>query len=521
MIREIEITISPEIFLDKTRLRQAITSQARIKEEEIGEFEIIRKSIDARRHPVKYQIKLRIGIQSKVEKPQPIYKNVSNSRPIIIVGAGPAGLFSALKLIEKGFKPIIIERGKSVSQRKKDIALLASKQILNPESNWCFGEGGAGVFTDGKLYTRSNKRGNINEILETFVNHGAQKEIFYEAHAHIGTDKLSSIIKNIRTSIQSNGGEYLFETKMVDFIIRDNKIHGVITNKGEEILAQAVVLATGHSARDIYYLFNKRKLAIEAKSFAMGVRVEHPQKLINEIQYHSSNYSPLLPPASYTLAHNLEKNRGVFSFCMCPGGIIVPASTDYEQLVVNGMSNSLRNSPFGNSGIIVSVNIEDAEDYKDFGPLALLKLQEDLEKKFYIASGKTQSAPSQRIIDFLKEKPSSSLSPSSYLCGLVPYDLNELFPKFISSSLKSGFKSFDKKMKGFICEEGNIIGLESRTSSSVRIPRDPISLEHIEISGLYPCGEGSGYSGGITSSAIDGVRVAEIISEKYHINLFQ
>ena len=515
MTKEIEISISPESFQNPNKLKRAIMEASQLKEEEIGVYEIIRKSIDSRRHPAKYRIKLRVGLEKKSEIIIPNYQNVSSSKTVIIIGAGPAGLFSALKLIEKGFKPIILERGKEVSERKKDIAILSKSQILNPESNWCFGEGGAGTFSDGKLFTRSNKKGNIREILETFVNHGAEEEILYEAHPHIGTDRLSRIIKNIRERIEEKGGEYRFETKVIDIIEKDKKAIGVRTSKGEEIFASAIILATGHSARDIYYMFDNKKWALEAKDFAVGVRIEHPQELINHIQYHSKKYSSELPPATYTLAQSLDNNRGVFSFCMCPGGIIVPSATDNKQSVVNGMSNSLRNSPYANSGIVVNVNKDDAKDFQEYGNLALLKFQEDLERKFYFAADKTQAAPSQRLIDFLNSKPSNVLNSTSYLCGLISYDLNKLFPKFISESLKLGFKSFDKKMKGFISENANLIGLESRTSSSVRIPRDPISLEHIEISNLYPCGEGSGYSGGITSSAIDGVRIAEIIAEKY------
>jgi len=444
------------------------------------------------------------------------YKDVHNAKPVIVIGAGPSGLFASLKLIQKGLKPIIIERGKPVSERKVDLAQIIRQNEINTESNWCFGEGGAGTFSDGKLYTRSNKRGNINEVLDIFVEHGADKEIMIDAHPHIGSDNLSAITKNIRQTIETHGGEYHFNTKVVDLIVKDNKIKGVITQNGDKIESDIVVLATGHSARDIYYLFNEKNWALEAKLFAMGVRIEHPQELINQIQYHTPKYSKLLPPATYNLAHNTkDKDRGVFSFCMCPGGMIIPASTGKEELVVNGMSNSLRNSPFANSGIVVNVKAEDAKKYSEFGALAMLKLQEDTEKNMFIAADKTMVAPAQRLTDFIKDKKSSALSPSSYLPGLIPSNMNNILPEFISTNLRDAFLHFGKTMKGFITSEANIIGLESRTSSPVRIPRDKDSLQHIQISGLYPCGEGSGYSGGITSSAIDGINTAEKIAETY------
>lgn len=526
MIKEIELNVSPEELANVDQFKIIISRKSGIKIDSIAGLKIVKKSIDARKKPVNYRIKVEVDIidneKSSVQEntielnpsSSDIQQNkyVRNSKPVIVVGAGPAGLFASLKLIEKGLKPIILERGKSVSERKKDTAQIIRQQEINPDSNWCFGEGGAGTFSDGKLYTRSNKRGNINEVLDIFVEHGADKEIMIEAHAHIGTDKLSSIIKNIRKTIEEYGGEYHFETKVVDFIIKDNKIKGVITQNGDKIEADSVILATGHSARDIYNLFNEKQLALEAKPFAMGVRIEHPQELINQIQYHSPNYSSLLPAASYSLAYNY-KNRGVFSFCMCPGGMIIPAATDKEQLVMNGMSNSLRNSPYANAGIVVSVNEEDAKEYSKYGALSLMKFQEETEKKMYFAAGNSLVAPAQRLTDFIKGKCSSSLSPSSYLCGVIPTDMNKILPEFITETLKEGFKDFGRKMKGFITSESNIIGLESRTSSPVRIPRDKETMQHIQISGLYPCGEGAGYAGGITSSAIDGINVAEKIGE--------
>ena len=530
MIKEIEINLLPEDLVSQEVIKRAIAKKTGIKLIDILSCEVIRRSIDARKKPISYRVKLSLNLQDKKEKLEEVrdennslptkdispkkreYKDVHNSKPVIVIGAGPAGLFASLKLIEKGFKPIIIERGQSVSERKIDIAQIVRQREINSESNWCFGEGGAGTFSDGKLYTRSNKRGNIDEVLDIFIEHGAAKDIKVEAHAHIGTDKLSSIIKNIRKTIEEFGGEYHFNTKVVDFITKDNKIKGVITQNGDKIEADNVILATGHSARDIYYLFDAKKWAIQAKPFAMGVRIEHPQELINQIQYHSSNYSKLLPPASYSLAYT-NNERGVFSFCMCPGGMIIPASTNNGELVVNGMSNSLRSSPFANSGMVVSVNEEDAKEFSKYGALSLMKLQEDAEKKMFEAADNSIAAPAQRLTDFLKNTPSSALSPTSYLCGVVPTNLNKVLPKFISSSLHNAFKDFGRKMKGFITQEANLIGLESRTSSPVRIPRDKETLQHIQISGLYPCGEGAGLSGGITSSAIDGINIANKIAE--------
>lgn len=538
MIKEYELNVLPEELVDTETLIKAIARKIGVRTERIADFELLKKSIDARKALITYRIKVqlrilelerpslqKVGQETEVEveiEPQvevvevDKYKDVHNAKPVIVIGAGPSGLFASLKLIQKGLKPIIIERGKPVSERKVDLAQIIRQNEINTESNWCFGEGGAGTFSDGKLYTRSNKRGNINEVLDIFVEHGADKEIMIDAHPHIGSDNLSAITKNIRQTIETHGGEYHFNTKVVDLIVKDNKIKGVITQNGDKIESDIVVLATGHSARDIYYLFNEKNWALEAKLFAMGVRIEHPQELINQIQYHTPKYSKLLPPATYNLAHNTkDKDRGVFSFCMCPGGMIIPASTGKEELVVNGMSNSLRNSPFANSGIVVNVKAEDAKKYSEFGALAMLKLQEDTEKNMFIAADKTMVAPAQCLTDFIKDKKSSALSPSSYLPGLIPSNMNNILPEFISTNLRDAFLHFGKTMKGFITSEANIIGLESRTSSPIRIPRDKDSLQHIQISGLYPCGEGSGYSGGITSSAIDGINTAEKIAETY------
>jgi uncharacterized FAD-dependent dehydrogenase len=506
--RIIDTTIACEQFFVEGALRKQIASSCGIKPQNLH-YKILRKSIDARKRPT---LCLKVLISDKPIEKTPVkrnYQDVSNAERIIVVGAGPCGLFAALKLIEEGFKPIIIERGKHVSERKKDIAIIARNQELNEESNWCFGEGGAGTFSDGKLYTRSTKKGNINDILETFVYHGADENILVESHPHIGTDKLSRIIKNIRETILKCGGEYHFNTKVTDFLIKNNTIYGIKTSDNTSIEAKAVILATGHSARDIYYLFAERGWAIEAKPFAMGVRVEHSQELINTSQYHNKELASLLPPASYSLVHNV-KNRGVFSFCMCPGGMIIPASTEKQTLVVNGMSASNRASAFANSGIVVSVTLQDVKEYSKQPALSLMKFQQECEQKMYIQN---QVAPAQRISDFIKNKKSHNIGSTSYPSGLYACNMNEYLPKLVAENLAEGFKVFDRRIKGFISNQATMIGLESRTSSPVRILRDKESLQHPQISMLFPCGEGAGYAGGITSSAIDGVNAAEKISQ--------
>lgn len=508
MEKVIETSCPCDIFFVEEEFKKKISSSFGIKPSELH-YKILRKSIDARNQPV---FRLKMLISDSPIKENPIerdYKDVNKAQRVIVVGAGPAGLFAALKLLEKGFKPIIIERGKPVSERKKDIAIIARNQDLNEESNWCFGEGGAGTFSDGKLYTRSTKKGNINEILETFVFHGADENILTEAHPHIGTDKLSRIIKNIRETILKCGGEYLFNTKVIDFLVKDNTVYGVKTSDNTTIEAKAVILATGHSARDIYHLFAEKGWAIEAKPFAMGVRVEHSQELINNSQYNNKSIARLLPPASYSLVHNV-KDRGVFSFCMCPGGMIIPASTEKGSLVVNGMSSSNRGSAFANSGIVVSISPQDVKEYTKQPELSLMRFQQECEQKMYIQN---QVAPAQRISDFMKNKKSHNIGSTSYPSGLYACNMNDYLPKFVAETLREGFKVFDRRIKGFVSSSATMIGLESRTSSPVRILRDKESLQHPQISMLFPCGEGAGYAGGITSSAIDGVNAAEKISQ--------
>ena len=429
---------------------------------------------------------------------------------VIIVGAGPAGLFAAMRALELGLKPIILESGKPVEERRPDIALLAKTQNVDPNSNWCFGEGGAGTYSDGKLYTRSNKRGNIQEVLHRFIEHGADPSIAIDAHAHIGTDKLSGIIANMRHTIERHGGEYHFSTRMADLIVEQGSVRGVKDTEDNEYRGIAVILATGHSARDIYELFVQRNWSLEAKPFAMGVRVEHPQELINQIQYHSPTPNmQFLPPAAYSLTTKVE-GHGVFSFCMCPGGCIVPAATGEMQQVVNGMSNSRRNSPFANSGIAVTVSPSDVPEYAQYGPLALLRFQQDVERKVYDAVGGSITAPLQRLTDFCESRMSQNNNPCNYLGQTMNIPQHELLPPFIVKCLQQGFRDFDRKMHGFYTGQASILSVESRTSSPVRIPRDG-TLQHPQLRNLYPCGEGAGYAGGIVSSAMDGIRAIEQI----------
>ncbi len=423
-------------------------------------------------------------------------------------------MFAALRLIELGFKPIVLERGKDVRSRRRDLAAINKDHIVNPESNYCFGEGGAGTYSDGKLYTRSKKRGDVNDILATLVQHGAPEAILVDAHPHIGTNKLPNVVTAIRETILNSGGEIHFNTKLTDIIINDNQVEGVITHTGKEIMAKHVILATGHSARDIYYLLNDKGVAIESKPFALGVRVEHPQQLIDSIQYHCNERSEFLPPASYKLVQQV-KQRGVFSFCMCPGGIIAPCATAPGEIVTNGWSPSKRNNPYANSGVVVTVEEEDLKPYAKYGALAGLKFQAAIEQEAFKAAGnnseKGQLAPAQRLVDFIKEKTSNNLPECSYTPGIVSVPLHQVLPQAIATRLQEGFKSFGNKMKGYLTNEAVIVAVESRTSSPVKIPRNKETFQHPDIKGLYPSGEGAGYAGGIVSAAIDGQKCAEAI----------
>ena len=509
MSQIIQLSLTPIQAHNSENIQEAISQQLNIPKENISDFRLLKRSIDARKRKVKIQIKAEVFINEKI--PQNViernYQDVRNKQEIIVVGSGPAGLFASLKLIEHGLKPIILERGKDVQSRRRDIAAINKKHIVNPDSNYCFGEGGAGTYSDGKLYTRSKKRGSIKSVLETLVYHGAREEILVDAQPHIGTNKLPKLIASIRDTIIKSGGEIYYNNKVTDFIIRDNTIYGVVTEKGDKILGKSVILATGHSARDIFFLLQNKNIAIEAKPFAVGVRIEHPQKIIDQIQYSCKDRGAYLPAASYRLAEQVN-GRGIYSFCMCPGGFIVPAATAPGEIVVNGMSPSKRDSKYANSGIVVEVKNEDLIPFQQYGSLAGLYYQMSIEKIACEAGQNLQIAPAQRMTDFVKNKISPKLNNTSYQPGIISTPLHELLPEAISLSLKKGLKYFDKKMKGYFTNEANILGVESRTSSPISIPRFKDTLQHIQIKNLYPCGEGAGYAGGIVSAAIDGERCA-------------
>ena len=512
MIKDIQLRVS---LADEERADILIIKASQyldISPDKISGIKILRKSIDARKPRIVFNYKVAVYINEPVPETSEYifnYKDVSKAKPVHIIGFGPAGMYAALRCIELGFKPIVLERGKNVKDRRRDLKAINQDHFVNEDSNYCFGEGGAGTYSDGKLYTRSLKRGDVRRIFENLVYHGANNQILVDAHPHIGTNKLPKVVQNIRETILKYGGEIHFETRVTNFTIENNVIKAIQLLNGDEMEANRVILATGHSARDIYYLLHKKEIALEAKSFAMGVRAEHPQEIIDRIQYHcSGKRSDLLPAASYSLVQQVN-DRGVYSFCMCPGGFIVPAATAHGEVVVNGMSPSKRNNLFANSGIVVEIDVhKDLYKYEHFGVLKGLEYQKDLERLAFTAGGRSQAAPAQRLTDFVNGKLSTSLNPTSYQPGLNSAPLHSLLPKLIGSRLRQGFKAFGEKMRGYYTDEANIVGVESRTSSPVSIPRNE-QLEHPQIKGLYPCGEGGGYAGGIVSAAMDGERCAE------------
>lgn len=518
MTKEIELVIPPEYINDYSYQKSLAAKFLKLNVEEITAVQVIRRSVDARsRNPV-FRAKAIVYVN---EEPADIFHTirfnpVKKNKKVLIVGMGPGGMFAALRLIELGIKPIILERGKDVQSRRRDLRAIQQFGEVNPDSNYCFGEGGAGTYSDGKLYTRSTKRGDVNRILNILVQHGSPKEILIDAHPHIGSNILPQVVSAIRQTILNCGGEIYFESRVTEFILDGNKIKGVIVNGEHKYFGDSVILATGHSARDIYYLLDRYKIKIESKPFAMGVRIEHPQKLIDEIQYHTKERNQNLPASSYSLTCQVN-DRGVYSFCMCPGGIIIPASTEPGELVLNGMSVSRRDSPFANSGLVVTVDEKDWAQYESHGVFAGLEFQKEVERIAFEAGGMTQRAPAQRITDFVKGITSQSLPVSSYIPGTVSSPLHENLPVKIAEGLRKSLIIFEKKMKGYFTEEAQILAAETRTSSPIRIPRDNKTLMHIEVEGLFPCGEGAGYAGGIVSAAIDGERSAEAI--RRYLNL--
>lgn len=542
MQKIISIKLLPSEAADEQSVKNLLAISESVALSAISGYTILRQSIDARGKQARVNLTVQAFINEPYQKREIAvfsFRDITKAgKGVIIIGAGPAGLFAALKLIESGIKPILLERGKDVRARRRDLALLNKEGEINPDSNYCFGEGGAGTYSDGKLYTRSSKRGDINRILNLFVHFGADEKILYEAHPHIGTNKLPHIITAMRKKIIDCGGDFLFEKKVTDLIIKNGYVTGVKTLDGDIFEASAVILATGHSARDIFQLLHAKKILIESKPFALGVRIEHPQSLIDAAQYHlgpSDRYPqaeslrpPHLPPASYSLVQQVD-GKGVFSFCMCPGGIIAPAATNPGEIVVNGWSPSKRNNPYANSGIVVSVEEKDAAKYFGSGshpggnwetgklnndPLLLMKFQQAVEQKAFQSGGGKFIAPAQRLVDFVETRISASLPDCSYLPGIHSVLLKDVLPPFIYKSLQQAFKEFGKKMparyggEGYLTNEAVIVATESRTSSPVRIPRDNDTLQHPQVKRLYPCGEGAGYAGGIVSAAMDGERIA-------------
>ena len=524
MQTKIQVRLTPSEAAHGPSIVKAISQITGEAESSITGYQILKKSVDARsRQQIWVNLSLITFIKEPISKrfiePLIFPALPSNAKEVIIIGAGPAGLFAALECIQLGLRPIIIERGKDVRARRRDLASLNKEGLVNPESNYCFGEGGAGTYSDGKLYTRSNKRGSIDKILRLFYQFGADENILYEAHPHIGTNKLPHIITAMREQIEASGGKVLFEKKLVDFVIEKESIQEIITADGDRMKAAAYILATGHSARDIFTLLFEKNISIEAKPFALGVRVEHPQAIIDAIQYHCLTRDPSLPPASYSLVEQVSE-RGVFSFCMCPGGIIAPAATAPGEIVVNGWSPSKRDNPYANSGMVVQVDVPAAANFlkknktelPEHHPLLLLAFQKEVEQAAFKLGGGLQVAPAARLIDFCSNKISANLPDASYLPGLQSAPLNEVLPPFVHRTLQEGFKAFGKKMKGYYTNDAIVVATESRTSSPVRIPRDADALHHPQIKNLYPCAEGAGYAGGIVSAAMDGQKLAQQIA---------
>ena len=514
----VQIVIKPQQQEDLEFIYRLGLQKAKLNPDEVVDWRIRKRSLDARKATIKMNVQLEFWKVGEVREPTQAWsaKTVDPEKKIAIIGAGPAGLYAALRAIEAGITPVVFERGKDVRARRRDLAAINKEQTVNPESNYCFGEGGAGTYSDGKLYTRSKKRGNVLKVLEFLVHFGASEDILVEAHPHIGTNKLPAIITAMREAVIAHGGAVHFNAKLTDIKIENKAIKGLEINGNTWHNFSEVVLATGHSARDIFYLLHKRGVTIAAKPFALGVRIEHTQELINDIQYHGDHQNPYLPPASYALVEQVD-GMGVYSFCMCPGGIIAPCATEKEEVVTNGWSPSKRNNPYANSGIVVSVAPEDLPNYMENDPFVCLDFQKKVEYDCWVAGGKTQQVPAQRMVDFVQGKTSTDFPKTSYQPGIVSVNLAEVLPPLIAKRLQKAFVKFGRKMKGYYTNNAVLHAPESRTSSPVSIPRHPDSLEHIAIKGLYPCGEGAGYAGGIISAAIDGINCVDAIAQKWDL----
>lgn len=515
MKEQTEIKILPRDIQNTALIKQKAISNLGIDPSEVTAFKVVRRSIDARsRQPV---YRLRVDLYTKEQPPaeprqlEALKHATNDSKEVVVLGAGPAGYFAALELLELGLKPIVLDRGKQVRERRRDLRAIQQFGEVNANSNYCFGEGGAGTYSDGKLYTKSLKRGNYLKVLRLLVEHGANPDILIDAHPHIGSNKLPSVVSNIRETILSYGGEIHFDTLITDFLLENGKMKGVVDSNGKQFTGEAVILATGHSARDIFQLLLDKNIHIEAKPFALGVRIEHPQSIVDQAQYRQKHREEHLPASSYKLVCQVRQ-RGVFSFCMCPGGLVVPAATAPGEIVVNGMSMSKRNSKFANSGTVVAIELEDLKPYESHGVFAGLAFQKSVEQAMFNAGDGSQKAPAQRLTDFVQGTLSKSLAETSYIPGLFPARLDQLLPKSIASRLKIAVQEFDKKLKGYYTEEANVIGVESRTSSPVRIPRNRTTYMHEQVEGLFPCGEGAGYAGGILSAAMDGQNVAKAVN---------
>ena len=516
MPQELLLQVTPEIAANQSLLKDFVANNIKVAVTTIQHLVVLKRSIDARQKAIKINLKLAVYLKGEPYHERilelPDYPNVAHAQEVIVVGAGPAGLFAALQLVELGLKPIVVERGKDVRGRRRDLKAINVDHLVDEDSNYCFGEGGAGTYSDGKLYTRSKKRGDVTRILELLVAFGATPDILVEAHPHIGTNKLPQIIQDIREKIIECGGQVLFETRVTDILVKNNEVEGIVTHKGDTILANKLILATGHSARDIFKLLDKKKIFIEAKPFALGVRAEHPQSLIDKIQYSCDYRGELLPPAPYSIVKQVG-GRGMYSFCMCPGGVIAPCATSPGEVVTNGWSPSKRDQATANSGIVIELKLEDFKPFAKFGALAGMEFQKSIEQKAWHLAGGTQKVPAQRMIDFVQNKVSSEIPKTSYVPGTTSVEMGKVFPGFLSQILREGFSEFGKSMKGYLTNDAILHAPESRTSSPVRIPRDGFTYEHLQIKGLYPCGEGAGYAGGIISAAIDGEKCAQMIAE--------